>query len=294
MSDYKKSLAELKVLNGKSIAAYIRDQFKVPADPKTPRDDLIDQVVRLHGMNNIPLQGVELSGREDPPESPVDSPDEPIADVAPAAPSSMDDLAKTFVGAIGKAVGGLNDASVPDDPLVCAPFEKFEGKLRVTEVGKFPEALEHTVLEDYRRERGGDDHVYFRGPKTATYPNGRRLMLGMVVEIHPQKGEFSYVHVIVNGLAFSVNRDELVGLPMPHFQQIRDAHEASMDYRENTDRNASRLDEFIVPSRSYNMSVHGKCLCDPKNGEIVHRLTEVVQVEQSLPDIQIHHSGSPI
>jgi len=286
---YFRTVQEVRNANPQTLAKYIRDRFGQEALAAEGREALLAKVEKLHEVARRPLS-------DEPPAPPAPTPPpEPQQPQAQSAPSSnsVSDVAGAFADGVMARLGVA--ARKPDPVPELAPCEQWEGNTRVTAAGDFPEAAQYPVLQRYRRERDSNDLVYFR-----RLSDQRRLMLGKTVELFEQEHYQGTVPVGVNGLMIYVQRTKKVGVPEPHFQQLRASFEAYPVYGPEHDMPVGRQTVPPPPPppklgkrQTYSMAVYGECLCDPVTLEVVVELTHVVSTMESIPaeEMELSHAA---
>lgn len=290
---YLKTKSELNFLPAKRLAAYLRNEFKINADWKEGKAVLFDRALHLHEVNNLPLSDeAPPRKRKAQPSAPIVAAQHQPAPQAPAPqPSGVEAAAGAFLDAVLRKAGEQTDDEQEneDELWPLEPNEKRAGQLRVTAIGNFPEAARYPALRTFTRERDRRDFMYFRSAPSEKYPAGRRLMLGVTCVVNTQVDQPPYVHVIVQGLAFTVQRGVRLGIPLPHFQQIQQARDVRPGYQE-TGKIGEPKKEFMVPTQTYSIQNLGECLCDPTNGEVVEVLTRFEMVEHSMEPVEIQRT----
>lgn len=297
--NYLKTITEARGLNPASLARYLRDRFDdKDAKAADGREALLARVVKQHEVARRRLADPEepatvQSGTQTGPAS---APDTTAAPAPPPGTPPTNVLAgQTAANDIANVAGAFSDAVLnrlgretgpKEDPLPPADAcETYVGNTRITAQGDFPEAAQYPVLSSYVRERESNDLTYFRGA------DGRRLMLGKTVEIQAQEHYKGTVPLSVNGLTMFVPREKRVGIPIPHFEQLRQAVETFPITGPEHDMPTGRQEPPPPPPpprmgkrRTYNVDVFGDCLCDPKTMEVVRELT---RIETSMRSMEV-------
>jgi hypothetical protein len=258
---YFRTLQEVHHANPQTLAKYIRERFSQEAVSAEGRESLRERVLKLHEVERRPQAG----------------------SIRPAQAGSIADVAGAFAAGVMEKLGV--SARKPDPVPELDACERWEGTTRVTGEGDFPEAAQYPVLLHYRRERDSNDLVYFR-----RLSDSRRLMLGKTVELFEQEHYQGAVPAGVNGLMIYVPRAKRVGVPLPHFNNLRQSFEAYPIYGPEHDMPVGRQTTPPPPPpprlgkrQTYAMAVYGDCLCDPVTLDVVVELTHVVSTMESIP-----------
>lgn len=293
-AEYKAHAGELYALNAKALANHIRNAFGEDASDKEGREALLGRVFTLYIDRQIPLAGLAAPGAtpsDTPHTAPPEDEDAPIDPLTAGHPMrrEIEDLQKRGYRRVVDEDTGLAYMEGEKEVFVDGKKRMVYDKVCIpSEPGAFPEVEKYPVLAEFRKYQDRQEFIWFIGPKTERFPNGRRVMLGYEVMIHPQEGQLGYVDITVNDMWLVAYREEVIGLPEPHFRVLENSQPGSIEFIEEKQGQPYR--EIFKRYKGFNTTLFGRCLCDPKNGEVVHRLEEVVIQTRVAPPQELQHN----
>ncbi len=112
-------------------------------------------------------------------------------------------------------------------------------------------------------------------------------MQGVHLSINPAENVLPYVDITVNGMWLVAPRDVPLGLPKPHFEVLENSLPGVMEFEQV--QNGQPLREVLRRMKGFSCQLFGNCLCDPKNGEVVVELDQMVVQVVTPPAEEMQH-----